>query len=86
MIIRTEAVVWTGSPFSSRDVLPVDPGLLDSGPDLRTARSRNAPTFHFLFSVSMWLVGAACVICWWMSAKDSALTAAPEFMVEEYLD
>ena len=34
----------------------------------------------------MWLVGAACVICWWMSAKDSALTVAPEFMFEEHLD
>ena len=43
---------------------------------------------HFIsfFSVSMRLVGAACVICWWMSAKDSALIVAPEFMVEEYLD
>ena len=34
----------------------------------------------------MWFVGAACVICKWMSAKDSALTIPPEFMVEEYLD
>ena len=34
----------------------------------------------------MLLVGAAYVICWWMSAKDSVLTVAPEFMVEVYLD
>ena len=42
--------------------------------------------FISFFSVSKWLVGAACVICWWMSAKDSALIVAPEFMVEVYLD